>query len=148
MQLRVAAPEHADALKLISKGVAHQKGLTRALQADPHFLTTIGMKAGQQSCLLRRLKQPAATGGAAVLPEHADAAALAALKTLFAVAGIVPATDYEGLAERLMDQGVADGHSLRYCLALAPPAFDLQAVFLNPLHIGDIMDYLDTQNFD
>ena len=130
-------------MKLISKGVAHQMGLNRKIQLEPQFLQSIGMKAGQQSCLLRHLsQQPVAAGGAAVLPEHADAAALVALKSLFEAAGIVPVADYDGLARQLMEQGVADECSLRYCVTSAPPAFHLQSVIMNTLHAEDIMEYL------
>jgi hypothetical protein len=131
------------AMKLISKGVAHQRGLNRKIQLEPQFLQSIGMKAGQQNCLLRHLNQQAvAAGGAAVLPEHADAAALVALKSLFEAAGIVPVADYDGLARQLMEQGVADECSLRYCVTLPPPTFDLQSVIMNTLHAEDIMEYL------
>ena len=77
-----------------------------------------------------------------MLPEHADAAALVALKSLFEAAGIVPVKDYVGLARQLMEQGVADECSLRYCVTSAPPAFDLQSVIMNTLHAEDIMEYL------
>ena len=131
------------AMKMISKGVAHQRGLNRQIQREPQFLQSIGMKAGQQSCLLRHLsQQPVVAGGAAVLPEHAEAAALVALKSLFEAAGIVPVADYEGLARQLMEQGVADECSLRYCVTSAPPAFHLQSVIMNTLHAEDIMQYL------
>jgi len=131
------------AMKLISEGVAHQRGLNRKIQLEPQFLPSIGMKAGQQSCLLRHLsQQPVAAGGATVLPEHADAAALVALKTLFQAAGIVPVADYDGLARQLMEQGIADECSLRYCVALPHPTFDLQSVIMNTLHAEDIMEYL------
>jgi hypothetical protein len=131
------------AMKLISKGVAHRRGLNRKIQLEPQFLPSIGMKAGQQSRLLRHLSQQAvAAGGAAALPEHADAAALVALKSLFEAAGIVPVADYDGLARQLMEQGVADECSLRYCVTSTPPAFDLHSVIMNTLHAEDIMEYL------
>ena len=131
------------AMKLISKGVAHQRDLNRTIQLEPQLLPSIGMKGGQQSCLLRHLSQQAVTaGGAAALPEHAEAAALVALKSLFEAAGIVPVADYDGLARQLMEQGVADVCSLRFCVTSTPPAFDLHSVITNTLQAADIMEYL------
>jgi hypothetical protein len=131
------------AMKLISEGVAHHRDLNRTIQLEPQLLPSIGMKGGQQSCLLRHWSQQAvAAGGAAALPEHADAAALVALNSLFEAAGIVPFADYDGLARQLMEQGVADVCSLRFCVTSTPPAFDLHSVITNTLQAADIMEYL------
>jgi hypothetical protein len=98
---------------------------TRALA--PGLLLSIGMKAGQQSCLIRYLNSPpAAAGRAAAAPSDPEAAALDHLKSFFAAAGVVLAHHYEAIAQRLIAHGVADGISLRDSIASSPPCFRLE----------------------
>jgi hypothetical protein len=109
------------------------------VESDPEVLAAIGMTAAQQSCLFRCLNRPQFPQA----PDDAEAAALAALVSLCATAGVVPSTDYEEIARRLMKQGVADGISLRDSLACSPPAFDLQLMVVKPLQANKIRKHVE-----
>ena len=66
---------------------------------DPGLFTSICTKVAQQSCLTRYLnKLSAAFDDAAPPPAHAEAAAVANLKSLLEAAGVVPAEHYEHIA--------------------------------------------------
>ena len=110
------------------------------IESNPEVLAAIGMTVAQQSCLFRCLNRPQFPQA----PDDAEAAALAALVSLCATAGVVPSTDYEEIARRLMEQGVADGISLRDSLACSPPALDLKSVVVKRGQAYTIMDFVDS----
>jgi hypothetical protein len=135
------------ARKLIAECFPSESVIRRGLRDDPALLCCIGMKVGQHSCLTRYLTQPPAAAGAAA-PAHPEAAALSNLKSLFAAAGVIPDkeldAEYETMAQRLMEQGVADGISLRDSLACSPPAFDLKSIVVKRGQAYTIMDFVDS----
>jgi hypothetical protein len=135
------------ARKLIAECFPSESVIRRGLRDDPALLCCIGMKVGQLSCLTRYVsKAPAAAGTAP--PAHPEAAALSNLKSLFAAAGVIPDKDldaeYDTMAQRLMEQGVADGISLRDSLVCSPPAFDLKSIVVKRGQAYTIMDFVDS----
>jgi hypothetical protein len=126
----VPTRQHVEfAQKLVERRFPSESVVKRGLRHDHQLLSSIGMQAGQQSCLNRYLnRSPAAAGGAAAADP--EAAALANLKSLCAAAGVLPDLDveYEAIALRLIQLGVADEISLRDSLGCSPPAFDLCSV--------------------
>lgn len=135
------------ARKLIAECFPSESVIRRGLQDDPALLCCIGMKVGQRSCLTRYLSKPPAAGGAAAVFADPEAAALSNLKSLFAAAGVIPDKEsddeYETMARRLVEQGVADGSSLRDSLACSPPAFDLKSIVVKRGQAYTIMDFID-----
>jgi hypothetical protein len=83
-------------------------------------------------------------GGTAAACADPEAAALANLKSLCAAAGVLPQTDHEAIARRLIEHGVADEISLRDSLGCNPPAFDLFSV-VDEGQAFTIMDYLELE---
>ena len=58
-----------------------------------------------------------------------------------------PDADYETIAQRFIEQGVADEISLRDSLvACSAPAFDLKSAVLKPAQAYTMMEYLDEMN--
>jgi len=135
------------ARKLIAECFPSESVIRRGLRDDPALLCCIGMKVGQLSCLTRYVSKAPAAAGAAP-PAHPEAAALSNLKSLFAAAGVIPDKDldaeYDTMAQRLMEQGVADGISLRDSLACSPPAFDLKSIVVKRGQAYTIMDFVDS----
>ncbi len=76
-----------------------------------------------------------------------DAWARAELKSFLAAAGVMsqtPDTDYDTIAQRFIEQGVADEISLRDSLVgCSAPAFDLKSAVMKPAQAYTIMEYLD-----
>ena len=142
----VPTRQHVEfAQKLVERRFPSESVVKRGLRHDHQLFSSIGMQAGQQSssCLSRYLNRlPAAAGGAAAADP--EAAALANLKSLCAAAGVLPDLDveYEAIALRLIELGVADEISLRDSLGCSPPAFDLCSV-VDQGQAYTIMDYLD-----
>jgi hypothetical protein len=138
---------HELACKLIAECFPSESVIRRGLQDDPALLSCIGMKVGQRSCLTRYLSKPAAASGAAAAFADPEAAALSNLKSLFAAAGVIPDKEsddeYETMARRLMEQGVADGISLRDSLTCSPPALDLKSIVVKRGQAYTIMDFID-----
>jgi hypothetical protein len=134
------------ARKLIVECFPSESVIRRGLRDDPALLCSIGMKVGQHSCLTRYFSKPPAAAGAAP-PAHPEAAALSNLTSLFAAAGVIHDKDlddeYETMARRLMEQGVADGISLRDSLACSPPALDLKSIVVKRGQAYTIMDFID-----
>ena len=85
-----------------------------------------------------------AGAGTAAACADPEAAALANLKSLCASAGVMPQTDHETIARRLIEHGVADEISLRDSLGCSPPAFDLFSV-VDEGQAFTIMDYLELE---
>ncbi len=140
----VPTREHAElSQKLVERHFPDENVVKRCLRHNRELLSSIGMKEGQQSCLTRYFNRPptAAGGAAAADPE---AAALANLTSLCATAGVFTDSDdeYDAIARRLIDLGVADEISLRDSLGCSPPAFDLCSV-VDEGQAYTIMDYLE-----
>ncbi len=102
------------ALALVEEGISDEVVLRIVLDGDKTLLPCIGMKKGQQSCLLRYLNRASAacdvSSASNIDPETA---AIINLKSFFAAAGVVPIAHYESIAQRLIEQGVADEISMR-----------------------------------
>lgn len=81
--------------------------------------------------------------GTAQASAGAEAVALSNLKSLCAAAGVMPQTDHQAIARRLIEHGVADEISLRDSLGCSPPAFDLKTVVVKRFQAFTIMDYLE-----
>jgi len=98
------------------------------------------MTAGQLSCLIRFFNWPPSRYDS----EHEDAESLAftALTSLFATAGVVPAADYDDIALRLIEQGVASDLSLRDSLLCSSQFFDLPSLMVKPMQAGRIIKFL------
>jgi hypothetical protein len=132
------------AQKLIGESVPKESVLRRCRREDPDFfwelLSSIGMKPGQRSCLARYLDRNHA--GATQVSTDAETVALSNLMSLFASAEVIPTTDYETIAQRLINLGVADETSLHESLRCNPPAFDLFSV-MYPGQVYTIMEYLE-----
>ena len=79
-----------------------------------------------------------------------EACARAKLKSFLAAAGVMsqtPDTDHETIAQRLIEQGVADEVSLRDSVVrCSAPAFDLKSAVLKPAQAYTMMEYLDKMN--
>ena len=132
--------------KLVERRFPNENVVKRGLRHNRELLSSIGMKAGQQSCLTRYLNRPAAAAGGAAAADP-EAAALANLKSLCASAGVMTSisdsdVEYDSIARRLIDLGVADEISLRDSLGCSPPAFDLCSV-VDEGQAYTIMDYLE-----
>lgn len=102
------------ALALVQEGISDGMVLRMVLDADTALLSRIGMKTGQQSCLLRYLNRTSsACDMSSASHDDPETAAVTNLKSFFAAAGVVPIAHYEQIAQRLIDQGVADEVSMR-----------------------------------
>jgi hypothetical protein len=129
--------------KLILECISDENDLQVGLRDAPELLASIGMKPGQQSRLTRYLNRPpAVTGETTAPPADPEAAALDSLKRFFEAACIVPASTYDTIALKLIEQGVADGISLRASLACNPPAFDLNTVVVRTIQASKIVEHL------
>jgi hypothetical protein len=73
----------------------------------------------------------------------AEAVALSNLKSLCASAEVMPPTDHDTIARRLIDLGVADEIGLRDSLGCSPPAFDLKTIVVKRAQAYAIMEHLE-----
>jgi hypothetical protein len=140
----VPAREHGQlAEKLVEKNIPNERVLKLVLSHDRELLSSICMKAGQQSCLTRYLNR-APTAAAPLV--HPEAAAVAHLKRLCAAAQVLPDSDevHEAIARRLIEQGVADETSLRDSLGRSPPAFNLSSI-IDQIQAWTITVHLEEQ---
>ncbi len=115
------------ALALVEEGIPDEMVLRIVLDGDTTLLPCIGMKEGQRSCLLRYLNRTSSACDVSSA-SHVDpeTAAVTNLKYFFAAAGVVPIAHYESIAQRLIEQGVADEISMRDSIRAS--AFDLRNV--------------------
>jgi pyruvate/2-oxoglutarate dehydrogenase complex dihydrolipoamide acyltransferase (E2) component len=124
---------------IFDHGVADESDLRAIVGNDSGVLASVGMTAGQQSRLVRFLNVPQG----AQAPDDAEAAAVAALVSLCGAAGVVPSDDYKTIAERLVEQGVADDIGLRDSLRCSPPALDLQSMVVKPLQANKLRKFVE-----
>ena len=149
------------AQKFIDESFVHERVARKCFCEDPDFfgelLTSIGMKIGQQSCLTRYLNRPhvshsgttavsstvGSVYGTDATSENPELVSILCLKSLCATAGVMPPSDHDTIARRLIDHGIADEVSLCASLLGSPPACDLKGAVIKKGQYFTIMDYLD-----
>jgi GTPase SAR1 family protein len=125
---------------LIYEGIADESDLRISLSDDPGLLSSLGMKAGQRSCLIQYLN---GLFGAAMANADPEVIALQRLKSFLEAAGVVPSMHHDEIAQRLIQNGVSDETGLRESLQSSSPAFDLRSVVVKPAQTLKITQHLE-----